>query len=325
MAAEVSVILPVYDGEPFLRKAIESVLSQTESNLELIAINDGSTDSSLSIIEQYAKKDNRIVIVNLDKNQGLANARNIGLQRAIGNWIAFLDADDWFSPDRLEILIAAGTKQKADMVADSIVVWQPTSEAESDLNTFIYPEEPKHPFWVSPERYLIENMPQYTSLTYGYLKPIIARNFLQTNNLMFDPELRQHEDFQFFFNCLMKGARFLKIPTAHYYYWTHRRTSISNLATPYASLHRHELFLKVNTEFLYEARERNLDDIERLLLLREKKLKEFIAYDSFTGYLKEKKWHEAFNCLRSNLSALPAVIILFCKALAHRLRLRFAA
>ena len=94
MNEKISVIIPIYNVEKYLPKCINSVLNQTYSNLEIILVNDGSTDSCKQICEEYKKLDNRIKIIN-KKNGGLSDARNYGIEASTGNYIAFLDSDDW--------------------------------------------------------------------------------------------------------------------------------------------------------------------------------------------------------------------------------------
>ena len=97
-----SIIMPVYNVEKYLKKAIESVLNQNCNNFELILINDCSTDSSLNICKNYLKKhDNIIKLISLKKNQGLSNARNLGIEKAICKYILFLDSDDWWDKNLL--------------------------------------------------------------------------------------------------------------------------------------------------------------------------------------------------------------------------------
>ena len=93
-AALLSVIIPVYNVEPYLEQCLDSVINQTYKNLEIICINDGSTDNSLKILEKYQKKDSRIKLIN-QKNKGVAAARNAGLDIATGEYITFVDSDDY--------------------------------------------------------------------------------------------------------------------------------------------------------------------------------------------------------------------------------------
>lgn len=92
----ISVIVPVYNVESYLERCIDSIINQTYSNLEIILVNDGSTDSSGSICEQYSEKDSRIKVIH-KKNGGLSDARNVGLDVATGEFISFIDSDDWVS------------------------------------------------------------------------------------------------------------------------------------------------------------------------------------------------------------------------------------
>lgn len=98
----VSVIIAVYNTERYLRECLDSLLSQTYSNWEAWCIDDGSTDASSSILDSYAKRDSRINVVHLQENKGLAFARNIGVEKSNGNYIMFLDSDDWLLQDSIE-------------------------------------------------------------------------------------------------------------------------------------------------------------------------------------------------------------------------------
>ena len=100
---KISVIIPVFNVEPYLGKCLDSVIGQTYKNLEIILINDGSTDNSGGICDKYAMKDHRI-IVHHKKNGGVSSARNVGLMHATGKYIGFTDSDDWLEPDMYEVL-----------------------------------------------------------------------------------------------------------------------------------------------------------------------------------------------------------------------------
>lgn len=120
----VSVIIPVYNVEKYLPKCLDSVVGQTYANLEIICINDGSPDSSSAILDAYAKKDDRIRIIN-QKNQGLSGARNTGIQSATGEYTVFLDSDDWLDTDTVEHAVAVAEKHGCD-----VVMWGYTREFE---------------------------------------------------------------------------------------------------------------------------------------------------------------------------------------------------
>lgn len=103
---KISVIIPVYNTGGYLPRCLDSVLNNTYRNLEVICINDGSTDESETILQHYAEKDERVIVVN-QKNAGVSAARNTGLDIATGDYIAFVDSDDWVHPQYFEILLFA--------------------------------------------------------------------------------------------------------------------------------------------------------------------------------------------------------------------------
>ena len=100
---KISVIIPVYNTAPYLKRCLDSVLQSTYRNLEIICINDGSTDESLSILEDYQTLDDRVVIID-QNNSGVSAARNKGMARAAGDFISFVDSDDWVHPQMFEVL-----------------------------------------------------------------------------------------------------------------------------------------------------------------------------------------------------------------------------
>ena len=112
----ISIVIPVYNAEKYLKKCVDSVLGQTYPNWELILIDNGSTDDSMSICREYAGIDNRITAIHQYQNKGVSVARNLGMQRCSGEFITFIDADDWVREDYLETLIRIQKDQKADMV-----------------------------------------------------------------------------------------------------------------------------------------------------------------------------------------------------------------
>ncbi len=108
MNPAVSVIIPVYNAEKSVANAIESAISQTLKDIEIVIVNDGSTDGSPAIIEKYAEKDSRIIYVNKEKNEGLSAARNSGLEVINGEYFTFLDADDFLQADYYEKILGSG-------------------------------------------------------------------------------------------------------------------------------------------------------------------------------------------------------------------------
>ncbi|ETP67656.1 hypothetical protein G159_16280 [Planococcus glaciei CHR43] len=110
----ISVMVAIYNAEKYLEKCIESIINQTYGNLEIILINDGSTDNSGKICEEYKKKDNRIIVIHKE-NKGLSDTRNVGLQIATGDFLGFVDSDDWIMPEMYEKLMAICIKYDAEI------------------------------------------------------------------------------------------------------------------------------------------------------------------------------------------------------------------
>ena len=111
---KISVIVPVYNIEQYLPRCLDSILSQTHRNLEILIVDDGSTDNSSYVIRQYAKKDKRIIPI-FKKNTGVSDTRNTALDKATGDYIGFVDGDDYIEPDMFEILLNNALKYKADI------------------------------------------------------------------------------------------------------------------------------------------------------------------------------------------------------------------
>ena len=117
----ISVIVPVYNVEPFLKKCVDSIVLQTYANLEIILIDDGSPDKCPEICDAYARKDNRIKVVH-QENGGLARVRNVGIENATGDYITFIDSDDFVAPNYVDFLYKGIFENNADMSIASFSV-----------------------------------------------------------------------------------------------------------------------------------------------------------------------------------------------------------
>ena len=126
---KISIIVPVYQVEAYLRRCLDSIINQTYKNLEIILVEDGSKDGSPAICEEYAKKDNRIKVFN-QQNQGASVARNYGLDVATGEYVGFVDSDDWIEPEMYEKLYAALVQKQADIEVTGYFL-ETTSESKT--------------------------------------------------------------------------------------------------------------------------------------------------------------------------------------------------
>ena len=131
-----SIIVPVYNSAATLQKCLDSILNQTFENYEVILINDGSTDASWNICQQYKSKDERFIILN-QENSGPSQARNCGLEIANGDWICFVDSDDWISPKMYEIMLKHLKEKNADICACGIMTVYPDRKCPMNIQSVI--------------------------------------------------------------------------------------------------------------------------------------------------------------------------------------------
>ena len=111
----VSIIIPVYNAEKTIRRCVDSVLNQEYKDTELLLVDDGSTDLSGQICDEYARKDSRVCVIHKE-NTGVSDTRNLALERARGTYLQFLDSDDWISPDATSLMVRAARENSCDMV-----------------------------------------------------------------------------------------------------------------------------------------------------------------------------------------------------------------
>lgn len=129
---KISIIIPIYNTEKYLRKCLDSVCNQTFGDIEIICINDCSTDGSLNILNEYAQKDNRIKIIDFKENRGVAIARNTGIDEAQGEYISFVDADDYVDLDFFEKLYNKAIKTNSKLVVSNVQLETENLQKQND-------------------------------------------------------------------------------------------------------------------------------------------------------------------------------------------------
>ena len=209
---KISVIIPVYNGEKYLAQCLENILYQTYKKLEIIVVNDGSTDKSAEIAEKYPVK-----IIH-QKNSGVSAARNTGISCATGDYIHFMDADDLINLDFYGKMIASALATDADMVCCEM----------------IHERLPDRSFRFN-EKTLISNVEDKMQMTnvreQGYCwRYLFKTDFLKTVGLLFEPELRCLEDLLFSFQAVFFSNKITFCPQAIYYY-KHREQSAMTSVT----------------------------------------------------------------------------------------------
>ena len=166
MNTKVSVIIPAFNTEKYIKRAIVSVISQTHENVEIIVVDDASTDGTVDVIKRI--KDPRLTLICLPQNVGAAAARNRALQQATGHWIAVLDSDDWYAPERLDRLLTFASQKQADMVADDLYIIE---DGESEPRTTIFKyNDPSItvPFEIDSASFVLSDIEGKKGLALGY-------------------------------------------------------------------------------------------------------------------------------------------------------------
>lgn len=181
-ALKISVIVPVYNVEKYIKRCVESILAQTVSDFELILVNDGSTDSTLEICQSYAHDDCRVSVLNKSRG-GVSSARNLGLKIAKGDWIAFIDADDWIDNGYLEALLKNSLHSDFVISGFQYVLQQDGKLENSDVITASL-----SPMLSYDELFCL---PHLMSTPWGKL---FSASLIREHSLMFDEKMKMGED-----------------------------------------------------------------------------------------------------------------------------------
>ncbi len=216
MTPRVSVIIPAYNTEAYIAQAIESVLAQTEDNIEVIVVDDSSTDATAEVARGIP--DQRLKVLVNQQNLGASGARNRAIKEAKGKWIALLDSDDWYAPERLEKLLQSANSEDTDFIADDIYFirdgekspWSTLLRESGEQIDTIRQIDPV--YFVKTDRY------GQQGLHLGLTKPLIKREFLVQHGLEYNESIELAQDFWFDVMCLAHGARFILVPEPYYFY-----------------------------------------------------------------------------------------------------------
>lgn len=203
----VSVIVPVYNVEQYLRKCLDSLINQSLKEIEIICVNDASPDNSIDILEEYAEKDERIVIVNLEKNLCLGGARNIGINKAKSLYVGFVDSDDFVDLNMYEKLYYAAIKENADIVNCDYYEYKGENRINRvdkyNSNIFYLPKYEMNKYFILREPSAWHNL---------YRKELFVKN-----NLYF-PEHTFYEDCAIMSPLFLLAEKIIKVDCPLYFY-----------------------------------------------------------------------------------------------------------
>jgi succinoglycan biosynthesis protein ExoU len=210
----VDVVIAARDRADTIERAVLSALAQGEVRTVIVA-DDGSTDDTAARARQCDSAGQRVIVHRLRANVGPAAARNIAIGASTAPWLAILDADDFFLPGRIGMLLSKSSDW--DLVADD-VIHLPERQITDELLRPIQIGSPGNPQQLNFEQFVLGNVTRRGShrKELGYLQPLIRRQFLDAHALRYDENLRFGEDYILYARALAAGARFLLIPTAGY-------------------------------------------------------------------------------------------------------------
>lgn len=230
---KISVIIPVYNVEKYLAECLDSIITQSLRDIEIICVNDASTDSSLNILQEYASKDYRVRVISYDENHGQAYARNLGLERAAGEYVYFVDADDMVKAGALDRMCVEAENDDVDLLCfDADVVYETEEDRAKDidaLNRYGLHRKNKNSY---PDIYSgIEFFNRvYEAKDYDVTvwRQLWRRSYLEQNDLNFDKDTSPHEDYLFTFKALILADKVKCISESLYIY--RRREGASTLS-----------------------------------------------------------------------------------------------
>lgn len=211
----VSIIVPVYNVEPYVARCIDSILAQTYTNWELILIDDGSTDQSGKICDQYSDKYEHIRTFH-QTNKGVSTARNFGIEEAKGDYILFVDPDDWIAPEMLEEMVTQGNGAELVVCGFTKVYVYEDGTVKSKTN-LIWPDHQGS--FVSADVYY-----DILAKTGVLWNKLFRRDIV--GDVRFDPQMRYGEDTVFVAYVLKNIHSAFLIPKAYYYYFINRQGNV---------------------------------------------------------------------------------------------------
>jgi len=291
MAMKVSVVIPALNAAAFVGGAIRSALAQTLSDLEVIVVDDGSTDETAAIIQGLMAGDARVRLIRHEAPRGVSAARNTAISAATGDWIAPLDADDAFAPSRLEQLVAEAERRSLDGLADNLQVVDYATKA------------PLGPAF--PDRWMTTASPltlddlldrdtpgNHDFRPLGLIKPILRRDQLQSLGVEYAEDIAFAEDFLLYAQVVMAGFR-LGLTEAALYLYAVRTGSASNRSTLHQGRDATD-FLEVNRRIL-ERHDAALDRNAKDLRLKLRRREQAIRYWRFVTLAKDGHGLAALN------------------------------
>lgn len=290
----VSVIVANFNGEMYLPDAIRSALNQSLAEIEVIVVDDASTDTSAGVVQELARQDGRLRLVKRAVRSGPGAARNSGLAVARGRYVAVLDNDDLMHPSRLEDLVAEAEKSGAEICADDLLVFGDGVTPGSLLTA-----RQRKLGYVSAAEFIASNQLYAREPALGYLKPLIQASFLRAHGITYDPALRIGEDYDLIVKLLASGARFRLLPTIGYFYRKHSQSISHRMSGDHT---KNMLAADDRLRVLFPQA---AADVARAFDTRRISITRASAYAAIIDALKQHRWYSAGRLSLANPSAAP--------------------
>ncbi len=264
----VSIIIPVYNQEHYIADCLNSVLKQSYSNIEVLVVDDGSVDSSLDMLQRYAEKDTRLHVLT-QTNGGVTKARQLGLKHATGEYIAFVDSDDWIDEDFIELLVKDIHAQDADMVATGCIL-EKAAGSEIDCNRIragVYENEFLERE-IYPRMFCFEGFFHFGIQPYLWNK-LFKKELILEHFQKIDTRIYNGEDVAILFPYILNCKKIVVTEDAKYHYRIHGQSVTANKKLDfYENVSR--LYLYLNEQFkateYYDVMLPQLDQYMRMMV-----------------------------------------------------------
>lgn len=301
----VSVLIPAYQAERSLERAVRSALAQSVTQIEVLVLDDASTDATVAIARRLAAEDPRVHVLTSAVNAGPAARRNYGLDTANGTWVALLDADDAWLPDRLHHLLAGASG--ADIVCDDVLMVDAAALAHGGVRAVrVLP-------WLGlrlPAPRLL-GLSEFISYDLGYLKPMLRRSALIEHDVRWSVELRVAEDFAFGVVALASGLTWRQLPGAYYCY----RRGQPSLSSGPTTIAEHQDVVVPSLLAVPEVAAS--PEAVRALRRHARRARATLVYYQLRPLVRER----AAGRLGAELAQRPVIVRLLVEKLARRARL----
>ncbi len=282
----ISVVMANFQAGERIVPALQSVLGQTMSDIEVIVSDDASRDNSIALVRSMMAADPRIRVVEGEANRGPAHCRNRALELVRGDWVAIVDSDDIIHPERFERLLAVAERQQADIIADDLLLFH---EDGSPPGLMLGADAPAS-FFVSPSQWVLAGLDGSPAL--GYLKPMIRAERLRT--VRYDEALRIGEDYDFVLRLLLEDARMVVVPEPLYLYRRHSASISHRLSVK-------DMKAMVERQLSFVAAHRPLPaELAAALATRLTVLRQGLSYEELVASIKARRVGQALGQLAQN-------------------------